>query len=236
MRAASDAEGADADQSTANILRALGFAVNEHIGRAATIDEVIAYCERVGSAARRTRLRDRRRGHQGRRSRRAREARVRSRAIRAGRSRISSSRARRARNCCDIVDNGRTHRNAQPERRARAGADRRRDGQERDAAQRRVHRKQRHSHRRPRPRARAGDVIPRVVGPIVAERTGKERRFKMPDALPGLRLRRSTIPKVKRCRAAPTRRVRRRSTNACAILHRAARWISRDLATCSPSS
>jgi DNA ligase (NAD+) len=31
---------------------------------------------------------------------------------------------------------------------------------------------------------RAGDVIPRVVGPITAERTGKERRFKMPDRCP----------------------------------------------------
>ncbi len=31
---------------------------------------------------------------------------------------------------------------------------------------------------------RAGDVIPRVVGPIVSERTGKERRFKMPDRCP----------------------------------------------------
>jgi DNA ligase (NAD+) len=31
---------------------------------------------------------------------------------------------------------------------------------------------------------RAGDVIPRVVGPVLAERTGKERRFKMPDRCP----------------------------------------------------
>ena len=31
---------------------------------------------------------------------------------------------------------------------------------------------------------RAGDVIPRVVGPIVADRTGKERVFVMPDACP----------------------------------------------------
>jgi len=31
---------------------------------------------------------------------------------------------------------------------------------------------------------RAGDVIPRVVGPVTAERTGKERRFKMPDRCP----------------------------------------------------
>ncbi len=31
---------------------------------------------------------------------------------------------------------------------------------------------------------RAGDVIPRVVGPVVAERTGKERRFQMPDRCP----------------------------------------------------
>jgi DNA ligase (NAD+) len=31
---------------------------------------------------------------------------------------------------------------------------------------------------------RAGDVIPRVVGPIAAERTGKERVFRMPDRCP----------------------------------------------------
>ncbi len=31
---------------------------------------------------------------------------------------------------------------------------------------------------------RAGDVIPRVVGPVPGERTGKERRFRMPDRCP----------------------------------------------------
>ncbi len=31
---------------------------------------------------------------------------------------------------------------------------------------------------------RAGDVIPRVVGPVLGERTGKERRFTMPDRCP----------------------------------------------------
>lgn len=31
---------------------------------------------------------------------------------------------------------------------------------------------------------RAGDVIPRVVGPIVSERTGREKRFRMPDVCP----------------------------------------------------
>ena len=31
---------------------------------------------------------------------------------------------------------------------------------------------------------RAGDVIPRVVGPVLSERTGRERRFKMPDRCP----------------------------------------------------
>ena len=31
---------------------------------------------------------------------------------------------------------------------------------------------------------RAGDVIPRVVGPVLGERTGKERRFRMPDRCP----------------------------------------------------
>ncbi len=31
---------------------------------------------------------------------------------------------------------------------------------------------------------RAGDVIPRVVGPVAGERTGKERRFTMPDRCP----------------------------------------------------
>jgi DNA ligase (NAD+) len=31
---------------------------------------------------------------------------------------------------------------------------------------------------------RAGDVIPRVVGPVIVERSGKERRFAMPDRCP----------------------------------------------------
>ncbi|MFZ0031882.1 MAG: NAD-dependent DNA ligase LigA [Candidatus Cybelea sp.] len=31
---------------------------------------------------------------------------------------------------------------------------------------------------------RAGDVIPRVVGPLLGQRSGKERRFKMPDRCP----------------------------------------------------
>jgi DNA ligase (NAD+) len=31
---------------------------------------------------------------------------------------------------------------------------------------------------------RAGDVIPRVVGPVLTQRTGKERRFRMPDRCP----------------------------------------------------
>ena len=31
---------------------------------------------------------------------------------------------------------------------------------------------------------RAGDVIPRVVGPVLGDRTGKERRFTMPDRCP----------------------------------------------------
>ncbi len=31
---------------------------------------------------------------------------------------------------------------------------------------------------------RAGDVIPRVVGPVLGERTGRERRFKMPQRCP----------------------------------------------------
>ncbi|HTX59355.1 MAG TPA: NAD-dependent DNA ligase LigA [Verrucomicrobiae bacterium] len=31
---------------------------------------------------------------------------------------------------------------------------------------------------------RAGDVIPRVVGPVLAERTGRERRYRMPDRCP----------------------------------------------------
>lgn len=31
---------------------------------------------------------------------------------------------------------------------------------------------------------RAGDVIPRVVGPVLSERTGRERRFKLPERCP----------------------------------------------------
>jgi DNA ligase (NAD+) len=34
---------------------------------------------------------------------------------------------------------------------------------------------------------KAGDVIPEIVGPVVALRDGSERAFEMPDALPGLR-------------------------------------------------
>ena len=34
---------------------------------------------------------------------------------------------------------------------------------------------------------RAGDVIPQVVGPVPAQRTGQEQVFRMPETLPGMR-------------------------------------------------
>ena len=68
---------------------------------------------------------------------------------------------------------------------ARAGADRRRDRH----ATRRLHNAEYIESNDIRIGdtvivTRAGDVIPRVVGPIVAERTGKERVFTMPDRCP----------------------------------------------------
>ena len=77
---------------------------------------------------------------------------------------------------------------------------------------------------------RAGDVIPRVVGPVVSERTGKERRFKMPDAV-RFAVARSIIRPAKRWRAARTPPAPRRSSSACVTSRRAARWISKDSAT-----
>ena len=77
---------------------------------------------------------------------------------------------------------------------------------------------------------RAGDVIPRVVGPILSERKGNPRRFVMPDRARSA-VRTSTILKARRCRAALTRLVRRRCSSACGTFARAARWISRASAT-----
>ena len=78
---------------------------------------------------------------------------------------------------------------------------------------------------------RAGDVIPRVVGPV---RRRTHRRKSAASRCPTAARsadRTSIIRRVKRCRAAPTRRARRRSTNACATSRRAARWISKASAT-----
>ena len=44
---------------------------------------------------------------------------------------------------------------------------------------------------------KAGDVIPEVVRPMVERRTGEEREYEMPDALPGLRARRSSRTRVR---------------------------------------
>ncbi len=79
---------------------------------------------------------------------------------------------------------------------------------------------------------RAGDVIPRVVGPILTERTGKRTHFQNARYVSGVRFGRRPSPKAKRCRVARTPRVPPRCTNASGTSLREARWISKASATC----
>ena len=79
---------------------------------------------------------------------------------------------------------------------------------------------------------RAGDVIPRVVGPVPCRTHRQRAPFQDARSLPGLRHRTWITRPAKRWRAARTRRVRRSATSAFATLPRAARWTSRVSATC----
>ena len=216
-------------------LRALGFPVNPNIARAATLDDVLAYCRSGRSGATNSTTRSTASSSRSTISR-CRSGWASSRAIRAGRSRLSSSRARRARSCVDIVVTRRPHRNAQSQRRARARADRRRHRQERDAAQRRLHREQRHSHRRHRAgdARRRRDSARRRPGARGAHRQGAP----LPNAATAARSAAPTsiIRRARRCRAARTPPAPRRSTSACGTSRRAARWTSKGSATSWRSS
>ena len=83
---------------------------------------------------------------------------------------------------------------------------------------------------------RAGDVIPRVVGPAPAERTGRERRFQMPDRCPvcGSDVDHPPGEVMARC----TRRGLSGASlpSAFATSRRAVRWTSKVSATSWPSS
>ena len=131
-------------------LREHGFRVNRDIKLLASEDEVVAQCLAVGAAPGRARLRDRRRGREGRRPRAAAPAGLgRARPALGGRLEVPAH------------DRGDEAREGDVERRqvrrpaplcgARAGRGRRRDDQAGDAPQRGGHRAQGH------PRGRGGD-------------------------------------------------------------------------------
>ena len=81
---------------------------------------------------------------------------------------------------------------------------------------------------------KAGDVIPEVVRPLVDKRTGAEREFVMPEALPGMRDRRSSRTRARSASTARTWPVRRGCPRSSGTSSGAAGWTSR--APAGPSS
>ena len=83
---------------------------------------------------------------------------------------------------------------------------------------------------------RAGDVIPRVVGPVLVRAHRQGAQVSACPTAARSAAPTSTIRRMKRCRAARTPLARRRSTSACATSPRAARWTSKGSATSWRSS
>ena len=145
---------ASAGASRRDMLRApcaaWGLPVEPHWQQCDGIDEVVAFCDEWRDKRRDARVRDRRRRHQGGRPGAARAAGRPRRSFRGGRPRSSSRPSRRRRMLQRIeVNVGRTGA-VDAVRRARAGVAGRLDDLDGDAAQRRGHRAQGHSRRRPR--------------------------------------------------------------------------------------
>ena len=78
---------------------------------------------------------------------------------------------------------------------------------------------------------RAGDVIPRVVGPVLGGAHRQRAPFQNAAIAARSAAPTSTTRRARRCRAARTRPVRRKSTSAFATSRRAARWTSKVSAT-----
>ena len=78
-----------------------------------------------------------------------------------------------------------------------------------DAAQRGRHRPQGHPRGRLVLVEKAGDVIPRVVGPVLSQRPADSKPWTMPDDLSRAAAASCTAPRARRCGAARTPRARR---------------------------
>ena len=85
---------------------------------------------------------------------------------------------------------------------------------------------------------RAGDVIPEVVGPVLAKRPPRTQRVEVPEEVPGVRRSRSCGSRARRTTTASTSTARRSASSGSCTGRAAARWTSKGSArsACASSS
>ena len=189
----------------------------------------------LAGAPPRPRLRDRRRGGQGRRPGPARAARLHVEGAPRGPS-PTSSRPRSAPPCSRHHGVDRAHRAGHAVRRARAGVRRRLDRRPGHPAQRGPG-----AAKDVRPGdtvivRKAGDVIPEVVGPVLVAAAGGGRAVGVPDHVPRAAARRWCAPRARPTPSAPTSTARSSATSASSTSPPAGRWTSRASASARCSS